>query len=190
MAAGGFETPTPSLGTPMNKMTPEQFQAYKADREMMQRNRYLSDEELEGMLPGESEGYKIVDPPGGYKPIRTPARKLVGTPTPGMTPGYQMPSENPEGIAAYGVNKQLEGLPEIREEDMEHFGSLLSVRTPPPRARSFLSPAMPIAVLPIDPCVPAMPVVTSPIDPCVPGSCEPLSPPAYHAYRSLCAWLV
>ena len=124
----GMETPTPSQLPAMNKMTPEQFSAFKADREMQQRNRYLSDEELDATLPGEDEGYKIVSPPSSYKPIRTPARKLMGTPTPGMTPGYVMPSENPVGVEAYGVTRQLEGLPDIREEDMEHFGRLLAVR--------------------------------------------------------------
>lgn len=40
------------------------------------RNAPLSDEELDMMLP--SEGYKILEPPPGYAPIRTPARKQIG----------------------------------------------------------------------------------------------------------------
>lgn len=47
------------------------------------------------MLPGPSEGYKVLEAPPGYEPIRTPARKLMATPTPyGGTPLYQIPEED------------------------------------------------------------------------------------------------
>jgi splicing factor 3B subunit 1 len=112
-------------------MTPEQARMHKVRREMDARNRFLTDEELDAVLPGEEDGYKIVPPPPSYRPIRTPARKLMGAPdasmTPGMTPGYVIPTENPLGAAGYGITKSLEGLPDLREEDMEHFGSLLQV---------------------------------------------------------------
>lgn len=52
-----------------------------------------ADEELDAILPGEAEGYKVVPPPPGYAPIRTPARKAMATPTPfgGMaTPLYSV----------------------------------------------------------------------------------------------------
>ena len=57
------------------------------EREVEARNRPLSDEDLDAMLP--SEGYKILEPPASYVPIRTPARKLLATPAPygGATPG-------------------------------------------------------------------------------------------------------
>jgi splicing factor 3B subunit 1 len=42
------------------------------------RNAPLSDEELGMMLP--SEGYKILEPPPGYAPIRTAAQKMMATP--------------------------------------------------------------------------------------------------------------
>lgn len=119
---------TPAGLTP-SQMTPEQFKDYKASREMSVRNKYLSDAELDSIMPGEAEGYKVLPAPSGYQPIRTPARKLVGAPdemaTPGMTPGYVMPADNPQGIEGYGITKSVEGLPDLREEDMEHFGSLL-----------------------------------------------------------------
>ena len=48
-------TPTPGhLGT----MTPEQLQAYRWEQEIDYRNRPLSDEELDTMLP--TEGYKVI----------------------------------------------------------------------------------------------------------------------------------
>lgn len=126
MGATPMDTPA---GLTPSQMTPEQFKDYKASREMHARNRFLSDAELDCIIPGEAEGYKVVPPPPTYAPIRTPARKLMGAPgemqTPGMTPGYVMPAENPAGMEGYGITKQVEGLPDIREEDMEHFGSLL-----------------------------------------------------------------
>ena len=43
-------------------MTPEQLQAYTWQREIDERNRPLSDEELEALFP---EGYKVLQPPAG-----------------------------------------------------------------------------------------------------------------------------
>jgi hypothetical protein len=134
----GVATPafgvTPAYGidatlvdTPMSQMTPEQARERKVRREMDVRNRYLTDEELDAALPGEADGYAIVPPPPAYRPIRTPARKLTGAPDASMTPGYVIPSENPLGSEGYGITKSIEGLPDLREEDMEHFGSLLQV---------------------------------------------------------------
>ncbi|KOM53670.1 hypothetical protein LR48_Vigan09g232900 [Vigna angularis] len=40
------------------------------------------------------EGYEILEPPASYVPIRTPARKFLITPTPLVTPLYQIPEEN------------------------------------------------------------------------------------------------
>jgi len=42
------------------------------------RNRPLTDQELDQMLP--SVGYEIIKPPENYVPIRTPSRKLAETP--------------------------------------------------------------------------------------------------------------
>lgn len=59
-----------------------------------------------------------------YAPIRTPARKLMGTPTPyGGTPMYQIPEE--ERTQQFDVPKELEGLPEMKPEDQQYFGKLL-----------------------------------------------------------------
>ena len=41
------------------------------EREIDERNRALSDEELDAMFP---PGYKVLPPPAGYVPIRTPSR--------------------------------------------------------------------------------------------------------------------
>ena len=74
------------------------------------------------MLP--CEGYKVLEPPPGYEPIRTPARKLMATPTPyGATPGYQIPTE--DRGQKFDVPVELEGLPELKPEDHQYFGKLL-----------------------------------------------------------------
>jgi splicing factor 3B subunit 1 len=55
--AAGLETPA-VLGGAV-PMTPEQYHAAKVEREMEARNRPLSDEELDALLPGPEDGYKV-----------------------------------------------------------------------------------------------------------------------------------
>merc|ERR1719450_1578335 len=55
---------TPSAAQ-MMQMTPEQMQAYRWEKEIDERNRPLSDEELDAMFP---PGYKILQPPNNYIP--------------------------------------------------------------------------------------------------------------------------
>uniref|UniRef100_A0A8C2QUC8 Splicing factor 3B subunit 1 domain-containing protein n=1 Tax=Capra hircus TaxID=9925 RepID=A0A8C2QUC8_CAPHI len=102
-------------------MTPEQLQAWRWEREIDERNRPLSDEELDAMFP---EGYKVLPPPAGYVPIRTPARKLTATPTPlgGMT-GFHMQTED---RTMKNVNDQPSGnLPFLKPDDIQYFDKLL-----------------------------------------------------------------
>jgi splicing factor 3B subunit 1 len=96
-------------------------QAMRWEREVEERNRPLSDEELDAMLPA---GYRVLEPPAGYQPINTPARKLMATPTPlGGTPLYGIPEE--ERGQKFDVPVELEGLPELKPEDHQYFGKLL-----------------------------------------------------------------
>ncbi|KAI9860664.1 MAG: U2 snRNP component prp10 [Vezdaea acicularis] len=114
------------LATPMHpSQTPAMPTAFGTD--ISSRNAPLSDEELDLMLP--SEGFKILDPPPGYAPIRTPARKLMATPAASAagfggfmmqeseTPrlGKQLPTEIP------GVGD----LQFFKAEDMTYFGKLV-----------------------------------------------------------------
>ena len=64
----GMETPSLSAlgmgggaggGAGNVPLTPEQYQEMRLQREMWERNRPLSDEELDAMLPGEKDGYKV-----------------------------------------------------------------------------------------------------------------------------------
>ncbi|GLE02670.1 hypothetical protein PINS_up011511 [Pythium insidiosum] len=76
-----------AAGLMAGNLTPEMAQRLRWEREIEERNRPLSDAELDAMFP--ATGYKILDPPASYVPIHTPSRKLLATPTPmGQTPGF------------------------------------------------------------------------------------------------------
>ena len=94
------------------------------------RNAPLSDEELDLMLP--SEGYKVLDPPPGYAPIRTPARKLTATPAPIASAsgigGFMM--QEPENARMMGkqLPTEIPGVGDLqffKAEDMNYFGKLV-----------------------------------------------------------------
>lgn len=123
---GGMDlaTPTPSALQLQQAgfMTPEQRNLMKWEKDIEERNRPLTDEELDAILP--QEGYKVLEPPASYVPIRTPARKLLATPTPLGTPLYQIPEEN-RG-QQFDVPKEMPGgLPYIKPEDYQLFKKLL-----------------------------------------------------------------
>jgi len=128
-AGAGMETPmygaSGAGGQPQQvPMTPELYQAMKIEKEIEYRNRPLTDEDLDAMLPGPSEGYKIINPPPGYEPIRTPARKLTATPAPvDGTPLYTIPDE--DRTQSFDVPIAVEGLPDMKVEDQQYFGKLL-----------------------------------------------------------------
>lgn len=116
-------TPTPSAINLRGALTPEQYNLMRWEKDIEERNRPLTDEELDAMFP--QEGYKILDPPASYVPIRTPARKLLATPTPLGTPLYQIPEEN-RG-QQFDVPKEAPGgLPFMKPEDYQYFGALLN----------------------------------------------------------------
>ncbi|KAG5803475.1 hypothetical protein H9Q74_012104 [Fusarium xylarioides] len=89
------------------------------------RNMPLSDEELDLLLPGESEGYKILEPPPGYEPVRAPAHKLMATPAPQS--GFMM--QDPEQVRFSGkpMPAEIPGVGDLqffKAEDMAYFGKL------------------------------------------------------------------
>ncbi|KAI8371733.1 splicing factor 3B subunit 1 [Radiomyces spectabilis] len=121
----GMMTPTPSQN--FIPATPEAMSNLRWERELDVRNRPLSDEELDAMFP--TTGYKILEPPAAYQPIRTPGRKLMATPTPMGEHGFMMQEEvraqvmeMPQEIPGVG------SLPFFKDEDMQHFGKLLESR--------------------------------------------------------------
>ncbi|XP_014230463.1 splicing factor 3B subunit 1 [Trichogramma pretiosum] len=115
----GLATPTPGH---LMSMTPEQIQAYRWEREIDERNRPLSDDELDALFP---PGYKVLQPPAGYIPIRTPARKLTATPTPiaGTPQGFFIQQEDKSSKL---IENQPKGnLPFMKPEDAQYFDKLL-----------------------------------------------------------------
>ncbi|XP_075255786.1 splicing factor 3B subunit 1-like isoform X2 [Convolutriloba macropyga] len=115
---------TPS---PAGLVTPEQMYAYRLEKEMDDRNRALSDADLDSMLP---EGYKVLPPPANYVPMQTVNRRLTATPTPismlsGATPvGFTMQSEEPTKV---GLEQMPAGnLPFLKPDDEQYFGKLLT----------------------------------------------------------------
>lgn len=104
-------------------MTPEAYQEMRLQKEMWDRNRPLGDEELDALLPGEQDGYKILPPPANYNPVVDPAKKLLGTPAPNFTPFYVMPEDNPTLRSDLPVTSA--DLPDMKPEDMQYFGKLL-----------------------------------------------------------------
>lgn len=94
------------------------------------RNRYLSDAELDALLP--SEGYVIVDPPADYAPART--HKLGATPV--HAGGFMMQDEaaakamvDAAGGYAHDVPTEIEGIGSLqflKQEDQEYFKSVLT----------------------------------------------------------------
>lgn len=119
--AMGMATPTPGH---LVTMTPEQMQAFNWQREIDERNRPLTDEELDSMFP---PGYKILAPPAGYIPIRTPGRKLTATPTPflGGTPsGFKMQTPD-QKTTMVDLQPKGQNLPMMKPDDMQYFDKLL-----------------------------------------------------------------
>ncbi|KAF9199641.1 Splicing factor 3B subunit 1, partial [Haplosporangium sp. Z 27] len=123
MASGQLGMTTPNIVP----MTPDAMNAQRWEHEIDMRNRPLSDEDLDAMFP--TTGYKILEQPSSYQPIRTPARKLMATPTPYAGNGFMMQDENLK--QNYGISPaEIEvpggsNLPFFKQEDMQHFGKLL-----------------------------------------------------------------
>ncbi|VEL31565.1 unnamed protein product, partial [Protopolystoma xenopodis] len=133
-ALTGAAVTLPGSGVPM---TPEQLQAYSWQKEIDDRNRPLTDEELDEILP---PGYKIMPPPAGYVPLRTPTRRLVATPTPmvGTPMGFRIATPDVGTVAGLGQSSQGANaaamgdmqpkdatLPMMRPDDLQYFDKLL-----------------------------------------------------------------
>ena len=94
------------------------------------RTRWITDEELDALLP--SEGYIIVTPPEGYAPVR-PARKMVAA-TGGEFGGFMMQDEAAAHAAVQAaVGCLTRSRPRSRVSARSHS---LSQRTRPTLPRS------------------------------------------------------
>lgn len=92
------------------------------------RNAPLSDEELDMMLP--TEGYKILEPPPGYAPIRAISQKLMATPVSTGASGFGgFMMQDPDSGRALGkqLPTEIPGVGDLqffKAEDMAYFGKL------------------------------------------------------------------
>ncbi|KAH0420734.1 u2 snrnp component prp10 [Colletotrichum camelliae] len=89
------------------------------------RNMPLSDEELDMLLPGEDQGYKVLEPPPGYAPIRAPAHKLMATPAPQT--GFMMQDPDSVRLSGKPMPAEIPGIGDLqffKAEDMAYFGKL------------------------------------------------------------------
>jgi splicing factor 3B subunit 1 len=118
--AMGLATPSPGQ---LGAMTPEQMQAWRWEKELDERNRPLADEELDALFP--QDGYKILKPPAGYQPIRTPARKLTATPTPMGMSGFRFQMEDNQVKIVDDMQPTGENMPFMKAEDAQYFQKLL-----------------------------------------------------------------
>ena len=88
------------------------------------RNMPLSDEELDLMLPGEDEGYKILQPPPGYEPTRAPTHKMA---TPAQQSGFMMQDPDQVRLGGKPMSAEIPGVGDLqffKPEDMAYFGKL------------------------------------------------------------------
>lgn len=111
------------LATPMHpSQTPAPTSMFGQDGA---RYAAISDEELDAMLPGPDDGYKILDFPPGYAPVRAPAHKVMQTPLPST--GFMMQDPDSGRIAGQQVPKEIPGVGDLqffKPEDMAYFGKL------------------------------------------------------------------
>jgi splicing factor 3B subunit 1 len=85
----------------------------------------LSDEELDAMLPGAEQGYKVLEPPPGYAPVRAPAHKMMAAPTPAH--GFTMQDPSSGRVTGQQIPKEIPGVGDLqffKAEDMAYFGKL------------------------------------------------------------------
>jgi len=122
MMASSMATPLGAQHT--GAITVEMAHQMRWEAEVDERNRYMTDEELDAMFP--ETGYKILDAPASYVPIRTPQRKLLATPTPmGATPGFAITQTPARESYAIPATPNETALPFIKQEDYQYFGKLL-----------------------------------------------------------------
>lgn len=121
----GFATGPESFFPTNISLGPEQLSGQRWDRELDARNRPMSDEELDAVLP--REGYAILAEPAGYAPIRTPARKLMATPAASAFSGFHFQED--VSVAGLGLTVPSgEDLPTVKTEDFQYFSKLFDAK--------------------------------------------------------------
>lgn len=113
------------LATPMHPTQSAVLPMASMGNDTSARNAPISDEELDAILPGEAEGYKVLEPPPGYAPVRAPAHKLMQTPAPAS--GFMMQDPNSSRMSSHQLPKEIPGVGDLqffKPEDMQYFSKL------------------------------------------------------------------
>lgn len=105
---------------------PRAMPSFAFGTDISSRNAPLSDEQLDAMLPGESEGYRVLEPPEGYAPVRRP----IGMPQlPAQPIGYMIPESGAsDGLLGKQMPTEIPGVGDLaffKNEDMKYFGKLV-----------------------------------------------------------------
>ena len=116
-----------------HNLAPEDMLRLRLKREMEYRNRPLTDQELDAILP--KDGYAILDPPASYAPRRTAALSAPSTeeqqqtgfflPEARAKDTYGIPLEQHNLHAPSGTGDLPGDLPALKPEDYQYFGKLL-----------------------------------------------------------------
>ena len=117
MGNQGLATPMPQSQAPL---MPTAF-----GTDISGRNMPLSDEELDMLLPGENEGYKTLEAPPGYEPVRAPAHKMMATPA--AQTGFMMQDPDQVRLGGKPMPAEIPGVGDLqffKPEDMAYFGKL------------------------------------------------------------------
>lgn len=113
----GLPEPTETSSSVYSNITPKNLQMLRLSKELQERNRHLTDTELDEILP--SDGYEIVKPPESYKPQTT----TKNNPLLSGVNFYNIPEDLTK---PYDVPGDTTGtMPQIKPEDLAYFGMLL-----------------------------------------------------------------
>ncbi|KAI1266855.1 armadillo-type protein [Xylariaceae sp. FL1019] len=87
----------------------------------------LSDDDLDTLLPGETQGFTIAQPPSSYPAGRAPMHRVSATPLPANYGGFMMQDPESNRLSGSQMPKEIPGVGELqffKQEDMAYFGKL------------------------------------------------------------------
>ena len=131
-SVAGGETPVygtqkdPGLMTPTPEISGHKMQMWRLENELNEKNRELTDEELDRLLP--AQGYEVVKAPEGYQPAKSQRKVAAPTPLAEASMYYKLPEQKntkPYDLPAT-PSHDPNALPYIKPEDLGYFSALLN----------------------------------------------------------------
>ncbi|ODA78328.1 hypothetical protein RJ55_05709 [Drechmeria coniospora] len=117
MASQGLATPLPVSSIPV---LPPTF-----GTDVGRSLGFISDEELDLLLPGEDQGYRILEFPPGFVQIRAPNHRVAAPPVPAT--GFMMQDPEQTRLGGQPMSAEISGVGDLqflKPEDMNYFGKL------------------------------------------------------------------